>query len=500
MKKILIVTLLSLFGFSWGIAQEYEYIPFVREGVKWVCSDYFTPQCCFTLELKGDAVFGGKSYKSMHKYSGKSIDEENDTILVYLREENKVVYAIVPDGKNDAECPVGIIQDADMQEKISSGMEFVLYDFNDAEAFIGKWTALPLPVRTVIPDMTTVGGRLAKRYISKLDNEFCAIEGVGYDGLYSSWYPLGNGGSCVLNWIIEDGDTIYSSERYKGVNPGRLSSDLLPMAREGVKWVNERVIIDHGVETSEYYTYEFCGTDFHGYPICYSYKGENLDISQAQKAAIFQASYGNARFTNYIFNDVPFSDVIEQGRDMIIYSTGWPIYQFACTGSDIEMTNPVNYYILTQKEDFLNRENFVEVEPLMIEDFVCRRFAYLGEDGQPLAYVIEGIGFDSRDMGDLLTPFTRKPDPDADYQEWCGLSHVIKDGKIIYKGMRYKEQTLIGDVNGDGEVNISDVTALIDYLLTYDLSLDFNLSFDVNSDRRLNISDVTSLINILLTM
>ena len=47
-------------------------------------------------------------------------------------------------------------------------------------------------------------------------------------------------------------------------------------------------------------------------------------------------------------------------------------------------------------------------------------------------------------MGDLLTPFTRMPDPDADYQEYCGLSHVIKDGKIIYRGMRYDEQIWTG--------------------------------------------------------
>jgi len=75
----------------------------------------------------------------------------------------------------------------------------------------------------------------------------------------------------------------------------------------------------------------------------------------------------------------------------------------------------------------------------MIDGYRCSRLAYIGENGDTLAYVVEGIGFDSRDMGDLLTPFTRKPDPDADYQEWCGLSHVVKDGKVIYKGMRYRE-------------------------------------------------------------
>ena len=89
----------------------------------------------------------------------------------------------------------------------------------------------------------------------------------------------------------------------------------------------------------------------------------------------------------------------------------------------------------------------------MIEGMECQRFALMGEHGDTICCFVEGIGFDSYDMGDLLTPFTRKPDPTADYQEWCGLSHVVKDGQIIYKGMRYRE----GVFDGINEV-VSDKT------------------------------------------
>ena len=95
-------------------------------------------------------------------------------------------------------------------------------------------------------------------------------------------------------------------------------------------------------------------------------------------------------------------------------------------------------------EPFLTNDNFKKVNPITIEDTECDRYAYIGEDGDTLAYVVEGIGFDSRDMGDLLTPFTRRPDPNADYQEWCGLCHVVKDGKVIYKGMRYSPNNMTG--------------------------------------------------------
>jgi hypothetical protein len=173
-------------------------------------------------------------------------------------------------------------------------------------------------------------------------------------------------------------------------------------------------------------------------------------------------------------------------------------------GADIlcPFNTVLSYYKNCQREQFLNDDNFVAVEPVVIDGRTCSRYAYLGEDGEPLAYVIEGIGFDSRDMGDLLTPFTRRPDPDADYQEYWGLSHVIKDGKIIYKGMRYNPALFEkrGDVNGDGEVSIADVTALIDVLLGSNLNAGGNsFSGDVNSDGSLSIADVTALIDLLLS-
>ena len=53
-----------------------------------------------------------------------------------------------------------------------------------------------------------------------------------------------------------------------------------------------------------------------------------------------------------------------------------------------------------------------------------------------------------------------------------------------------------GDINGDGEVNVSDVTALINKILgssTYT-----NTVCDINGDGEINVSDVTALINMIL--
>ena len=59
------------------------------------------------------------------------------------------------------------------------------------------------------------------------------------------------------------------------------------------------------------------------------------------------------------------------------------------------------------------------------------------------------------------------------------------------------EQTIVnGDVNGDGRVNVSDVSALINMILG--LETMNQPQADVNGDGRVNVSDVTALINLIL--
>ena len=57
---------------------------------------------------------------------------------------------------------------------------------------------------------------------------------------------------------------------------------------------------------------------------------------------------------------------------------------------------------------------------------------------------------------------------------------------------------IVGDVNGDGEVSIGDVTALIDILLSGQADADTRVRADVNGDGEVSIGDVTALIDILL--
>ncbi|MBQ2494533.1 MAG: dockerin type I repeat-containing protein, partial [Prevotella sp.] len=57
---------------------------------------------------------------------------------------------------------------------------------------------------------------------------------------------------------------------------------------------------------------------------------------------------------------------------------------------------------------------------------------------------------------------------------------------------------ILGDVNGDELVNISDVVLLVEYILNVDNPSFIKDNADINRDNTINISDVTQLVNIIL--
>ena len=71
-------------------------------------------------------------------------------------------------------------------------------------------------------------------------------------------------------------------------------------------------------------------------------------------------------------------------------------------------------------------------------------------------------------------------------------------GMLLVSKMMIEDITpdtpVTGDVNSDGEVNISDINALIDMIL----SGNADVKGDINSDHEVNVSDINALINIIL--
>ncbi len=56
----------------------------------------------------------------------------------------------------------------------------------------------------------------------------------------------------------------------------------------------------------------------------------------------------------------------------------------------------------------------------------------------------------------------------------------------------------MGDVNGDGFVNVSDVSTLVDHILNKPTSVFIMANADVNGDNSITIADVTGVVNIIL--
>lgn len=81
-------------------------------------------------------------------------------------------------------------------------------------------------------------------------------------------------------------------------------------------------------------------------------------------------------------------------------------------------------------------------------------------------------------------------------QAWLEVPEANNASTIQIDQLYQGEELKHGDVNRDGDVNVSDVTALINMILG-NIPKDEEVA-DVNEDTQINVSDVTALINIIL--
>ena len=90
--------------------------------------------------------------------------------------------------------------------------------------------------------------------------------------------------------------------------------------------------------------------------------------------------------------------------------------------------------------------------------------------------------------------------------EYSAAVKAIKDylnQRFPYLDTKFRElaasSTRKGDINGDREVNVADVTTLVDYILGKNPTNCNEGACDINGDNEINVSDVTSLVDIILS-
>ena len=78
------------------------------------------------------------------------------------------------------------------------------------------------------------------------------------------------------------------------------------------------------------------------------------------------------------------------------------------------------------------------------------------------------------------------------FNPWDFANDIVPGDMTLYA--EWEPEPLLGDVNGDGDVNVIDITALIDEIMNDGT----NPRADVNEDGEINVIDITALIDIIM--
>ena len=115
--------------------------------------------------------------------------------------------------------------------------------------------------------------------------------------------------------------------------------------------------------------------------------------------------------------------------------------------------------------------------------------------------LVDDYGEDGEFTGYVTAEVTAAPLPEGmDYREAVirfEISGDYQDYKFM-QGEKTDPGYPVGDVNGDGEVNIADVNCVIDVILGAREADEFEGRADVNGDTEVNIADVNAIIDIIL--
>ncbi len=465
MKKITFLLLGLLFMTS-ASANENEYVPLVREGVKWVYMTYHEPEWhlsvipeqMYSFEIEGDTTILGKNYKHVYCTILDKDFKPASSPFVYcdVREEDKVVYEYNSFYGVDLNAPSSCLKNRTLRfpwpheyffpiwiEKyvddiFVNTIEFELYDFN-RESYLPEINASlwgfdedfeSIAYEGFIeefrnnPFLTTVqvGNNDRNAYIMNSEHlnfekyflECKVIEGIGIDSRSGDLISPQNSVDLCENELMglvavyEGNDLVYKGCLYDEAMALADENEYVPIVREGVVWeyvgYNTYYYFNTGEEV-QLYTLEFNGQfDF-----------TNPDGVVVEYHNLYRTDYdeqGNAQEPYLI------AVVSENGKvvNAYEYEYWWEVpdtlYDFnkpmflpemAMIESTDEYNNPYFYY--PYPYDMENSKViYVEVGGSI------RKGYHINDDGidnythDNEVKIIEGIGVDCM-FGDLLIPY-----------------------------------------------------------------------------------------------
>ena len=189
---------------------EYEYVPFVREGVEWGYYQYnpVHPEDngIIRLQFEGDTLLDGKTYKKLYMYKGCDLTPDNGTLIDFMREENKIVYS-----KKDRKYSDEIyVEDAET--------EVVLYDFS-LDVGDSLWVPSYYEYQKVTRiDTVKVGNTYRKQFYIGNPTYPLWTEGLGVLENNFLFCPFCLISTCLdcdrrsLTFVIENGEEVYGTD------------------------------------------------------------------------------------------------------------------------------------------------------------------------------------------------------------------------------------------------------------------------------------------------
>lgn len=210
------------------------------------------------------------------------------------------------------------------------------------------------------------------------------------------------------------------------------------------------------------------------------------------------------------FEGMPVTDNMNMKEVQGVYSK-WDFVKCAVQNYSPEGENVANKAIAMKKPSQITTTAPINYIPYMVSFTVYNptatnahvRLTYSTDDGATWNSVADGtvnVSANSSTTAGLRLPmdaplmlrFTETAGSDKKY---IYLDNV----KLIYTDM-WAPVVIAGDVNGDGEVNISDVNAIISFILQGEQLDNESLmaAADINGDGEVNISDVNAVIGIIL--
>ena len=193
------------------------------------------------------------------------------------------------------------------------------------------------------------------------------------------------------------------------------------------------------------------------------------------KNIVIDEATGNITFT-YSSNRAPY---LQMSKDVTFYSLPDSVVLV------FNSTMPIDYIQMDARNRFNSTSNYLRIDPPDGESFQA------GQDYR-IMLDLEALG-GANNVGTF--PVTVKSIKFTLNKSGDVGDHTLAL-KSFYCHYPYTAtQGIKGDVNGDGEVNIADVNAIIEAILTGNP----NPRADVNGDTEINIADVNTVINIILT-